>query len=178
MTIYEPMIADGFEFLESVSGDDDEEFYSLDGSPKGAAWRSVAVEVVSAEGRARLKRSDFPWITGALVLRERTLAVLRGMLEACGELLPLTTTDGERLWAYNVRSVDALDEAASEIVYFPNSRRIMTIKRSAFVASAVEGVDLFRLPHRGSPTYVSRRFRDAVVAHELVGLDFTSVWTG
>lgn len=54
----------------------------------------------------------------------------------------------------------------------------MRIRKVAFVASAIEGVDLFRLPHRASSTYVSERFVERVRTAGLRGLVFNKVWSG
>lgn len=48
----------------------------------------------------------------------------------------------------------------------------MLIERVAFVQSAIEGLDLFRLPHRSTPTYVSERFVERVKSAGLRGLIF------
>lgn len=77
-----------------------------------------------------------------------------------------------------VRTIDALDEANSSAMRFPGTDRIMRINKVAFVASKIEDVDLFRLPHRASSTYVSERFAARVTASGLRGLVFNKVWSG
>jgi hypothetical protein len=53
----------------------------------------------------------------------------------------------------------------------------MRITKLALVESAVRDVDVFRLPHRASSTYVSRRFIDRVGSAGLMGLEFKNVWS-
>lgn len=103
---------------------------------------------------------------------------LRDILAVNSELLPLSTDDGVELYVLNARSIDALDEANSLLMRFPGTNRIMHIQRVAFVASRIEGVDVFRLPHRASSTYVSERFVERVMATGLRGLVFNEVWSG
>jgi hypothetical protein len=111
-------------------------------------------------------------------MRRRAVEGLRPMLEAHGEVLPLATDDESELFVLNVTTVlDALDDDRSIVERFPGSDRIMRIKKVAFRPAIVRDVDIFRLPHRASPTYVSRRFVDAFNNAALVGLDFSLVWS-
>lgn len=122
--------------------------------------------------------SDFPWLAShVLIVRERALENLRGILESNGELLPLNTNDGTNLWAYNARVVNALDEARSSLQKFSGTNRIMRIRKVAFIKDAIIGVDVFRLPYQASATYVSERFIERIKKAELVGLDFKEVWS-
>jgi hypothetical protein len=121
--IYEPLVAEGYEWVNAVQDGDYEVFLPFDGQP-------------------------------------------------------LATDDGVELSVLNARILDALDEANSSLMKFPGTNRIMRIKKIAFVASKVEGIDLFRLPHRASSTYVSERFVERVKAAGLRGLAFNKVWSG
>ncbi|MBK8214973.1 MAG: hypothetical protein IPK71_14640 [Myxococcales bacterium] len=111
-------------------------------------------------------------------MRRAAVDALGDILDANGEVLPLSTGDGVELFVLNVRIVDALDEANSSLMKFPGTDRMMRIKKIAFVTSKVEGIDLFRLPHRASPTYVSERFVERVKVAGLRGLVFDKVWSG
>lgn len=114
----------------------------------------------------------------ALVLRRSAIDALRDMLEANGELLPLSTDGGVALFVLNAQVIDALDEANSSRTRFPGTDRIMRIEHAAFIPAAIEGVDLFRLPHRAACTYVSERFVERVESAGLRGLIFDKVWSG
>jgi hypothetical protein len=111
-------------------------------------------------------------------MRRTAVDALRNLLEAHGEILPLATEDGVELFAFNACVIDALDEPNSSLMKFPGTNRIMRIIKVAFVPTAVRGVDIFRLPHRASATYVSNRFVEHVHAAGLRGLDFNEVWSG
>jgi hypothetical protein len=111
-------------------------------------------------------------------MRRRSVDALQDMLLANGEVLPLSTDDGVELFVLNARVIDALDEANSSLMRFPGTNRIMRIKKIAFVPSLIKDVDLFRLPHRASSTYVSERFVERVKATGLRGLVFNKVWSG
>jgi hypothetical protein len=60
---------------------------------------------------------------------------------------------------------------------FPGTDRIILIKEAAFIESVIHDLDVFRLSHYGSVTYVSERFVDRVRTGELLGLDFEKVWS-
>lgn len=177
MTIYEPLVADGYEWINCCNDEDYEVFLDFNGSRRAEQWRAVDVRRVRADSAQEFRPSDFPWLGAhALVMRARAVEVLHDMLNAYGEILPLCTGDGVELWVFNASVVCALDESRSEIVRFPDGSRIMRIRKVSFVESAVRDVDIFRLPHRASSTYVSQGFVDRCLASGLVGLEFKKVW--
>lgn len=177
--IFEPMVREGYEWINCANDADYEVFAAFDGSPRAEHWRPVLVRRVRADEHHEFKPSDFPWLgTDALVMRKKAVDALRGMLETSGEVLPLATEDGTELFVLNItRVLDAVDEQHSQILRFPGSDRIMRIKSIVFREPIVRGVDIFRLPHRASSTYVSDRFVEAVQAAGLKGLLFNRVWT-
>ncbi len=62
----------------------------------------------------------------------RAAEVLQPILEGNGELLPLDCEEGD-YFIFNVtRVVDALDESDSDLVKFPDGKRIMEVKRFVF----------------------------------------------
>ena len=153
--IYEPLVAEGYEWVNAVQPADYEVFLQFDGEPRASAWTRVPVRRVRANERQACNPSDFPWLgSHALVMRRSAVDALQDILDANGEVLPLSTEDGVELYVLNARVVSALDEANSSLMKFPGTDRIMRIKKVAFVTSAIEGVDIFRLPHRASSTYV------------------------
>lgn len=177
--IYEPLVAEGYEWVNTVQEDDYEAFLQFDGQPLASMWKPIAVRRVRADERQAFNASDFPWLgSHALIMRRSAVDALRDILDANGEVLPLSTDDGVELSVLNVRIVEALDEANSSLMKFPGTNRIMRIKKVAFVASKIEGIDLFRLPHRASSTYMSERFVERVKAAGLRGLVFNKVWSG
>ena len=176
---FEPLVREGYEWINCLNQADYEFFAGFDGSPHIAGWNPIPVRRVRADSRQAFKPSDFPWLgSRALVMRRSAVDALRDILDRNGEILPLSTDDGVDLFVLNARVIDALDEASSSLTKFPGTNRIMRLKSVAFVPSAIEGVDLFRLPHRGSATYVSERFVGRVKAAGLHGLAFNLRWSG
>jgi len=178
MDMYEPLVAEGYEWVNCCDDSDYEVFLTLDGSSQAGRWQPIKVRRVRADDRQDFKPSDFPWLgADALVMRRRAVDALRDVLEAHGEVLPLVTEDATELLVFNAHAVDALDEDRSNIMRFPGTNRIMRIVKVAFAEAALRGVDIFRLPHRASSTYVSQRFVDRVSEAGLVGLEFKKVWS-
>ncbi|CRK57549.1 hypothetical protein [Alloactinosynnema sp. L-07] len=179
MRLYEPQVRPGFEWVLPVHDTDNEYLWSLDGTPRQAAWRPVPVARLAVEdtGEPRAE-ADLPWLGGhVLVLRPRAVAALRPLLEACGELLPLACPDAD-LWLFNALTVtDALDESASEIVRFDDGE-ILAVERYAFHPERISA-PVFKVPQllRG-PLFVTDDFIDLVAAAELTGFGFSQVWAG
>ena len=179
MRIYEPLVAEGYEWVNCCDDDDYEVLLSLDGEPIAQVWRPPHVRRVAAEDNGKCVASDFPWLGAhALVMRSSAVMALRDILESNGELLPLRTDDGVTLFVLNARTIDALDESQAEVLRFPGSNRVMRITKVAFHESRVRNVDLFRLPYRASCTYVSQKFVDRFHQAGLRGLAFTQVFAG
>lgn len=177
LNIYQPLVTTGYEWVNAVHDSDYPVFLQLDGTPRAATWTPIAVRRVRADKRQTMLPSDFPWLgSHVLILRRAAVDALRDMLDANGEVLALSTTDGVDLSVYNSRVIDALDEANASLMKFPGTDRIMWLKKVAFFDSAIEGADIFRLTHHGSSTYVSERFVERVTSAGLRGLDFTKVW--
>jgi hypothetical protein len=178
MEFFEPMVREGYEWVNCVNQADYEVFARLEGSPQGNAWKPVPVRRVRADEQHDFRPSDFPWLgSDALVMRRKAVEALRDLLDSNGEVLALSTDDGVELFVLNAQVIDALDEPNSSLLKFPGTNRIMRIRKCAFVVRAVEGVDIFRLPHRASSTYVSGRFVERVLEAGLKGLEFKKVWS-
>lgn len=177
--IYEPLVRTEYEWISTLDERDYEIFLSFDGGSRASTWKPVRVRRVRADDRQEFRESDFPWLgSHALVLRQRAVKALGHTIEQCAELLPLETDDEAELFVLNVlRVVDALDEERSSVVRFPSSNRVMRVTRPHFREAVIRGLDMFRLPFRASPTYVSQGFVDAASAANLVGLDFRKVWS-
>ena len=178
MIIYQPLIEHDYECLNCCDYRDYEIFNMFDGSPRLETWRPIRVNSGPADEGQKGLPSDFPWLVShVLVMRKQAILALRDILDTHGELLPLVTDDDAELFAFNARTVDALDETRSSIVRFPDSNRVMDIEQVAFVDSKIRGLDIFRLPYRAMPTYVSEYFVNRVNDAKLVGLEFEKVWS-
>lgn len=178
MIVYEPLVTNGYEWVNCADAEDYEVFNNFDGTARGKEWRPVLVRRVRADHSQDMKESDFPWLgSWALVMRKAATDALRNILEESGEILPLQTDDGVELSVLNAQVVDALDEASSDIMRLPSSNRIMLVKKPVFLENPIKGLDVFRLPHRASSTYVSDEFVKRVKEAGLRGLTFNKVWS-
>jgi hypothetical protein len=176
LRVYEPGVRPGFEWVLPVHDTDHEYLWSLDGTPRHATWRPLAVSrlTVGEDGSPRAE-ADLPWLGGhVLVLRQSAVVELGALLERHGELLPLSCEDTD-LWLFNTTTVvDALDEDRSDLVKFDDGT-ILAVERYEFRAAAVAPV--FKVPQllRG-PLFVSDEFASALTATGLTGLELTEVW--
>lgn len=178
MNFYEPLVANGYEWVNCVDAKDCEIFNIFDGTPRGKEWRPILVRRVRADDTQDMKESDFPWLgSWAIVMRKTAIDELRIMLDKSGEILPLKTDDGVELSVLNAQVVDALDEVNSDTMKLPVTNRILLVKKPVFFEERIKDLDVFRLPHRASSTYVSDRFVTRVKKARLRGLIFKKVWS-
>jgi hypothetical protein len=136
----------------------------------GRVWRPVKVQ-----GRVQ-PFNDYPCVNSVPAFSERAVAALRDVLEANGELLPLSSKLG-KYYAYNVTTVaDVLDPRRSDVLYFPSSRRATWIRRYEFRAAQLKGLTIFQIPEEPGQPYVTDPFIARVEEHGLDGFDFAKVW--
>lgn len=125
----------------------------------------------------RLARGDTPGLSSHIpVFNSRAVRVLADLLEAGGELLPITC-EGEDYFLFNVTLlVDALDEARCEIERFDDGR-IMDIESHFFVEKKLTGAVVFKLPQDPlGGVYVTDVFVERVKRNNLKGFKFRHVW--
>ena len=170
--IFAATTAEGYEWLE-CDVDDAQKIFDFTGVPLGADWKPIRVRRINEVNGKTLARSDFPSLLPyRLAMRRSAAEALSSFFQTSGELLPLRADDGSDLVILNVtRVLDALDEQRSDVLRL-QAREIVSIRTAAFVEAVIGESDVFRLPHRGSPTYLSHRFVAAVQALGLKGLDF------
>lgn len=178
MIVYEPLVMTGYEWVNCINAEQYEVFTNFDGELKGAGWKPIKVRRVRADNSQDMKESDFPWLgSDAMVMRRSAVDKLRDILEQDGEILILSTDDKIDLFVLNARVVNALDEQRSEVVRYPGTDRIMMLKKPVFNYEKIKGVNVFRLLHRASSTYVTDRFVERVKEAGLRGLTFKKVWS-
>lgn len=178
MSIYVPMSPDSFELCHPVRQEDFETINAqINGEPRHAAWKPIAVRLIHEDEGKGLWPSDSPWLGAhALIFRSTVINVLGRHLREYGELLPLACTETELLLFNVTRVVDALDEDASSVQRF-GSGRIMRVHRYVFRAETIRDVDIFKIPNlRVSPTFVSDRIVELWRHSGFKGLDFKKVW--
>lgn len=151
MEFYEPIVTDGYEWLNFVNGEDYEVITSFDGTKKSDGWKPLSVRIVRADNFQEKKRSDFPWLASdALVFRESALNALSDLLSANGELLPLDLEGGGRLEVLNAQVIDAIDLDLSDCIMFPGAKKNNGNEKA--------GVRRKKAPrHRRFPATVSRQ---------------------
>lgn len=104
----------------------------------------------------------------------RAAEALKNILRRYGQLLPL---GGEYVLLFNVTCVlDALDEQKSKIVRFDDGD-ILTVEKHEFVRSVIAENEIFKLPSRSSPVFVTDGFVKQVRDAGLRGVSFELVWT-
>jgi hypothetical protein len=145
----------------------------------GEAWAPFPVRVVAEENGQPLVPADILDLApGALAFTSMAASRVAEVLEDSGEFLGLHC-DGLDVVLFHPATVDALDEAASELEYFEGTAKVMMIHEHAFRRAAIEAFSAFKLPrHQGSRFFVTDRFLDAVDVAGLTGLAPRLVWEG
>ena len=179
MEVYVPLSAEGFELCHPERQEDFETLNAqINGTPRQMTWRPIPVRLVHEDEGKKLVASDSPWLgSHALIFRQATIEKLGALLKQHGEILSLTCSEAD-LYVFNAtRVLDALDEQASAVTRF-SSGRLMRVNRYVFRATAIGGLDIFKIPSlRVSPIFVSERVVEAWSLAGLRGLVFTKVWS-
>ncbi|XDD51447.1 DUF1629 domain-containing protein [Leptospira sp. WS92.C1] len=178
-TFYLPFSLEGYELCHPVEPFDFENLIlQVNGIPRATAWRPIDAKVIHKDEGRKLSESDAPWLgSHALILRQRAVDVMRGLLDEFGELLPLSCAEA-KLYIYNpTRVLDALDVDASSVLRFSDGQ-LMTVNRYSFKTEVINGVHAFKISDlRASPTFVSEVFVQTWNSAGLRGLDFKKVWS-
>lgn len=166
---------DGHEWLLPVDGEEFERFFSLDGRAV-QDWDPPEMTLLTHDESGRPRAySDFPWLgEHAPIFRRRAIERLGDVALRYGQFLPLQG-EGDA-WLYNVTNVlDALDEERARIVRFDDGS-ILAIEDYAFKADVIGASEVFKLPMRASPVFVTDQFVARVRNSGLVGVAFTPLW--
>lgn len=172
--------SDHYQSLELVDLDADwEAMYKFNGTPVEESKPLHVAVVFDEELKEQLPPGDFPSLFADIpVLSERAVKVLRVLVEGNGELLPLECEDGNYFVLNVTRLIDALDERKSDIVRFPDGKKILDIKEFVFVPSKLRNVDIFKLPQQPlGQVFVTDRFVKAVRDAGLLGINFIWLWS-
>lgn len=173
--------SDNYQGLELVNLDADwEAMYRFDGTPVHA-WEPLRVAIVVENKETdHLPRSDFPSLFANVpVLSGRAVDVLSALVGENGQLLPLDCEGCGNYVILNVTNVvDALDEKRSQIIRFPDGKKVLDIKHFVFIPSKLGNVDIFKLPQQPlGQVFVTDRFVKAVREAGLVGINFVWLWS-
>jgi hypothetical protein len=151
----------------------------LDGTSKQDSWTPFKVRLVTIDDRGRpLAESDFPWLSGtAPVLRQSAVDRVGRLLMAEGEFLPLSCDTASLLLLNVLNVVDAFDVERSDHAVFPNTKRIMHVRKYAFIGDRLDGVGVFRVPQLLTySVYATDRVVEAVEHSGLRGARFRPIW--
>jgi hypothetical protein len=162
----------------------DSESFSLFGTFDGRSqlpWTSPLMRPFGSEDQrgveSPLPQGDLASpLSRVPVFSSRAVDVLRPMLEAAGEILPLDCP-GRRYFAFNVtRVVDALDESRSILKRFSDGG-VMRIVEPHFKREALEDAHIFKVSQLRTVVFVDDAFVERVLNAELKGFLFEKVWT-
>jgi hypothetical protein len=154
---------------------------TFDGRPHASRWTPPALVVLDK----KLKAADFSTIsTGCLITPQRTADLLRPLLEAAGELLPLSFK-GAPYHLLNITQIhDCLDHERTRWVKGKTTGKNIRIESYAFRPERLPDSTLFKIPERPlTEMFVhdgpSSRpgFKAEVERLGLQGLEFTPVWS-
>lgn len=176
--VYLPVSSDDSELCQPVDhGDFETARSTLSGAPVGKYWSPLSVELIREDEGQLLTQSDSPWFgTCALIFRRPALDTLGPMLRQYGELLPLRCDNADLLIYNTTYVIDALDEAASDLLRFDDGA-IMMIRQYVFLETLVQGADIFKISSlRVSPVFVGDGFVNLWRAAGLHGLEFKELW--
>ncbi len=174
--LYQAFAAEGFDWLNLATQDEYGLFLVLDGSPVLAQWQTVIAGRRPPRLGQVVQASDFPWLASyALMLNEKAMGVFSQQLAKNGELLPVITENGERLFAYNAPLCDVLDYGNCEIRYQADGKTVMRVKRYAFLPEIASAPLVFRVGLRAGPLFYQESFVSRYQEAGLRGLDFEAV---
>ena len=177
MNAYRPLNATGYEIINTKTLKD-LRMLDFDGSSVKEGWVPPHVHRVRPTKRGANKPADLPFYAGdTLIMRRSALDALREVLDAYGEVLPLHTDDDVELFVLNIRVViDALDVERSEIRTIPETD-IVNVRQHVFIESALQGVEMFRVPLVPHNIYFTDLFVERVKKLKLKGTDFIKLWS-
>lgn len=176
--IYERSHATGYEFIHAVHGyDDTQKIRGLYGPSRKDSWTPILVQSHRVSRRTGFKVADLPFTYSALYLRPSAIAVLQGVLDAHGELLPLATVDGSEMYVFNPRFViDAIDRKRSTVEITPGNTAVR-VQKYVFKESVIGDLEIFHDTFSYNMTYFTDRFVERVKKAKLKGTEFIKLWS-
>lgn len=171
--IYKVLCEDDYEIINPVNQNDYDLLRLLNGTPKKNMWKDFTITFESADKGKKKKPSDFPWyMSTVLILKEHVVTKMQDFFLKNGELLPIHSTDNQRLYAFNCNVINALDEQKSDIIRLQSTGKIVLVKKIVFKNEENIQNDIFRLNYNASPTFVTDRFVNMYKEFNFKGLKF------
>jgi hypothetical protein len=122
---------------------------------------------------------DFPqfW-AGVMCVSKRAVAALEAYLRKAGEILPLRGLDSEYVGFHCLRTIDAIDQEATDIAV--KARKGISFSSPTFVPSLraeriPSDYDVFRISQSFQKVFVSTRVKASYDSAGLRGLEFLPV---
>jgi hypothetical protein len=171
--------ANSFQNLVMSDPEEWDELVDLLGQPSvRELWRPFEVETLRGGTNRDLPVGDYPSLSPRLpVFSDHAIDVLGADLRSCGEALPLRCSEGSYV-AFHVTDVrDALDEASSELRYFPGGSKVLRVVKYVFKAEALEDAYVFQIPQLRATVLATDRLARAVSQAGLIGLNLRPLWS-
>ncbi|HEV2512914.1 imm11 family protein [Bosea sp. (in: a-proteobacteria)] len=170
LTVYKFEVVEGQEWIFPADDDDYETFSAMDGRVI-QDWIAPVMKLDTADRTY----SDFPWLGEHVpILKRPAVDALAPALAAYGQLLPLK---GEEVWLFNATTIlDPLGHEQSRIVHFDDGD-ILDIEGHAFRQENIGTAEIFKLPMRASPVYITDHFVERIRRAGLRGVSFAPLWT-
>ena len=120
MSVHVPFSLEEYELCPPVKQKDFETIIlQVNGTPRAATWRTIAMEIIHKDEGTKLLESDSPWLgPHALIFKRTVSTAIRTLLEEWGELLPVSCNEADLSIFNPTRVLDALNETASSISRF------------------------------------------------------------
>lgn len=178
MIIYDTTRTRSYEFIDCNTLLELRVLAAFEGNSRKDGWKPVHVNSLRATKREGYKLADLPYSHSALMMRPSGLEALRDVLEAHGEILPLSVDGGVEMWVHNVLGVlDAHDVERSHIRRSEASDRSAVIYEHAFLPAVIGDAEMFRTSVDPSRVYFTDRFVERVKRLKLKGTDFVPLWS-
>jgi hypothetical protein len=139
-------------------------------------WERLKLKQIEHGGN--LKKGDMPYLSpGVPVFSIKAIDTLKHYLNNNAEILDIECDIGDYKIINIINLISCLDYEMSEIKYYPNSERIMRIKKYVFDKEKVVNEHIFKIIEQPRATiFVSDEFRDKVIESGLEGFKFIEVW--
>lgn len=139
-------------------------------------WEKLKLKLI--EHGEKLKKGDMPYLSpGVPVFSIKAISTLQQYLNNNAETLDIECDIGNYKIINIINVMSCLDHERSEIKYYPNSQRIMRIKKYVFNKEKVKNEHIFKIIEQPRATiFVSDEFRNKVIESGLEGFKFVEVW--
>ena len=166
------------EFVSSNRYSDFDLIHDLQGKKGIESLRSSALNIVHvSEKGKRLAETDYYYLVNDLpCISARAMSVLEPVLLKYGEILKVNREKRD-LFLFNCTNIKkCLNETKSDIVYFPDGKKILAIRKFVINIHECNNDQIIRLAqYPTGDLIVSEEFKDIVDNSELTGFGFDKI---